>query len=80
MTYVLFISGFDIIYIFNMYFFNVIFSVIPSYTLLKCSVLVNNIYMEGEVSQILILSPSFYFMTKSEKLFDIIFNNIFNIA
>ena len=36
--------------------------------------------MEGTVSQIFILGPSFYFMTKNGKLFDIIFNNIFNIA
>ena len=71
----MFLSGFD-----EIYFLNVIFSVIPAYTLLKCSVLVNDIYMEGTVSQILILGPSFYFMTKNRKLFDIILNNIFNIA
>ena len=47
---------------------------------MKLSVLVNNIHMERMVSQILILGPSFYFMTKNGKLFDIIFNIIFNIA
>ena len=59
---------------------SVIFSIIPAYTLLKISALVNNIYMKGMVSQILILGPSSYFMTKNGKLFDIIFNNISNIA
>ena len=36
--------------------------------------------MEGTLSQILILGPSFYFMTKNGKLCDIIFNKIFDIA
>ena len=36
--------------------------------------------MEETLSHTLILGPSFYFMTKNGKLFDIIFNNIFNIA
>ena len=49
---------------------DVIFSVIPVNTLLKFSVLVNNIYMGGTVSHILILGPSFYFMTKNGKLVD----------
>ena len=42
--------------------------------------LVNNIYMEGTVSQISILGSSFYFVTKNGKPFDIFFKNIFNIT
>ena len=80
----MFMSEFYKIYFFkrffNIYFLNVIFSVIPPYTSSICFLLVNNVYIEGKVSQIFIVGPSFYFMTKNGKSFDIIFNNIFNIA
>ena len=46
-------------------------------SLLKFSVLVNNIYMEGTVSQILIVGPSFYFMTKKGN-FLTLFSTIFS--
>ena len=80
----MFMSRFDQILFcnlfFNIYFLNVISSVIPAHTLLTFSVLVYITYMEGTVSQILVLGPSFHFMTKKGKLFEIIFNNIFNFA
>ena len=69
-------------WLFNIYLLNVIFSVIPSYTLMKCSVLVNNIHMEETVSQILILCPSFFLWQKMGNLltlFSILFTTLHKI-
>ena len=44
---------------------------------LKLSELVDNIHLEGTVSQVFDLGPTFYFMSKNGKLFTIICNLIF---
>ena len=49
---------------FNFYFLKVDISVIASYQLPKFAPPVNIMRMEGSVSQIFQLGPSFYFMTK----------------
>ena len=50
---------------YNFYFLNVNISVTASYPFPKFSPLVNDIAMEGRVSQIINLGLSFYLMTKN---------------
>ena len=54
---------------FDKYFFNVIFSIIKAFTDFKLCLLILHTHLEGTVSQILYLGPSFYFMTKIGKHF-----------
>ena len=53
---------------FYFYFLNVNISVTPSSSSIKCYPLVNNISIEGTLSQIFNLGPSFYFMIENGKL------------
>ena len=54
---------------FNKYFFNMDISVTNNSILIKFCPCVDNIYMEGTVSQNFDIGPSFYFMTKKRETF-----------
>ena len=62
---------------FHFYFLNPDFKLtIISTTLQLCSLL-DNVYLEGTVSQIFYIGPSFYFLAKKGKHFAIFCNLIF---
>ena len=54
-------------------FLNLHISIVPVSAFMKFLPVVNNIQMEGPLSQIFDIGPSFYFMIKNGKLFVIVF-------
>ena len=55
--------------IFDNYFFNMYFSITKAYTDIKFVLLSFDTHLEGTMSRIFYLGPSFYFMTKFGKHF-----------
>ena len=66
--------------LFHKYFFNTDFSVTNGNILLKFGPCVDNIHMEGIVSQNLDICSSRYFMTENVQLFSFSFKIIFFIS
>ena len=62
--------------IFHIFFFNVIISIASVCLSLQFLPAVDNVHMEGAVSQIFDIGPTFYFMLKNKKLFVTIFLSV----